>query len=240
MTLGKTIRDSGIVLRTVKLGEADRIVTILTVQNGKIKGVAKGARKSGSKYSARLETGSVVDFQWISSTKELVRITQTDTLQANRYLREDLDLINSTARMLDAVDVLCEDHSPHPDLATMTIKALATMNEMKSTNVCGAFLFKLISLEGFAPDINSCPDCSRSDNLEFFSPDKAAFYCPDCASLNMIHTLSATRISLQAIFEGKLAAVLKSIPSAVALEIESMAVAMIEYHTGHGLRAVSV
>ena len=52
MTLGKTIRDSGVVLRTVKLGEADRIVTLLTVNNGKIKGVAKGARKSGWKYSA--------------------------------------------------------------------------------------------------------------------------------------------------------------------------------------------
>jgi DNA repair protein RecO (recombination protein O) len=240
MTLGKTIRDSGIVLRTVKLGEADRIVTILTVGNGKIKGVAKGARKSGSKYSARLETGNVVDFQWITSTKELVRITQTDTVHANRNLRENLELINATARMLDAVDALCEDHSSHSDLAVMTIKALATMNEMKSTNVCGAFLFKLIALEGFAPETKSCPGCSTSEKLQYFSPGKAAFYCEQCSTSDMVHTFNATRISLEGILNGKLSAVLKSIPPQVALEIESMAVSMIEYHTGHGLRAVNV
>jgi DNA repair protein RecO (recombination protein O) len=240
MTLGKTIRDSGVVLRTVKLGEADRIVTLLTVNNGKIIGVAKGARKSGSKYSARLETGNVVDFQWITSTKELVRITQTDTVHANRNLRENLDLINATARMLDAVDALCEDHSPHDELAIMTIKALATMNEMNSTNICGAFLFKLISLEGFGPETSSCPGCSTKDNLEYFSPGKAAFYCRECCTSDMVQTLQATRMSLDAILNGKLKAVLKSIPPEVALEIESMAVSMIEFHTGHGLRAVNV
>ena len=240
MTYGKTIRDSGVVLRTVKLGEADRIVTLLTTNNGKIKGVAKGARKSGSKYSARLEIGSVVDFQWITSTKELVRITQTDTVHANRNLRENLELINATARMLDAVDALCEEHSPHDDLALMTIRALATMNEIKSTNVCGAFLFKLISLEGFAPETKSCPGCSTTEHLGHFSPSRAAFYCDSCATSDMIHTLEATRISLDAVFSGKLGAVLKEIPSYVASELESMAVLMIEYHTGRGLRAVSI
>ena len=58
----KSNRDVGVVLRTYKLKEADRIVVFLTANHGKIRGVAKGARKSGSKYSARLESGSVVDF----------------------------------------------------------------------------------------------------------------------------------------------------------------------------------
>lgn len=147
----QTLRDTGIVLRTVKLGEADRIVTILTAEHGKIKGVAKGARKSGSKYSARLESGCVIDFQWITSARDLVRLTQVDAVSANRNIREDLDLLNCAARMLDAVDSLCEHYSGHNDLALMTIRALATMNQTRSVNVCGAFLFKVLSLEGFAP-----------------------------------------------------------------------------------------
>lgn len=237
---GKTIRDTGVVLRTVKLGEADRIVTILTANNGKIKGVAKGARKSGSKYSARLESASVVDFQWITSSRELVRITQTDSVFSNRNLRENLDLLNATARMLDAVDALCEHHSAHNDIARMTIRALATMNESRSTNVCGAFLFKILALEGFAPETTNCPTCDRSENLEFFSVPRAAFFCSDCAVSGMINTLPATRESIKAIFDGRMAAVIENMPSEVAHEIETLAVGLIEHHTGHGLRAVSV
>lgn len=237
---GQTLRDTGVVLRTVKLGEADRIVTILTATNGKIKGVAKGARKSGSKYSARLESASVVDFQWITSGRELVRITQTDTVFANRNLREDLDLLNSTARMLDAVDALCEHHSSHNDLALMTIRALSTMNEKKSTNVCGLFLFKILGLEGFAPETHQCPMCERTDNLNYFSVARAAFFCEDCATTGMVHTLDHTRESIVALFDGRLSSVIDNIPPSVAHEIETLAIAMIEHHTGHGLRAVNV
>lgn len=237
---GETLRDTGVVLRTIKLGEADRIVTILTANNGKIKGVAKGARKSGSKYSARLESASVVDFQWITSGRDLVRITQTDTIFANRNLRENLDLLNATARMLDAVDALCEHHSAHNDIAHMTIRALATMNQIRSTNVCGAFLFKILGLEGFAPETQLCPVCGKSDELEYFSVARAAFFCSDCATGAMVNTLPSTRESIQAVFDGRVGAVIENMPAQVAHEIETLAVALIEHHTGHGLRAVSV
>ncbi len=237
---GQTLRDTGVVLRTVKLGEADRIVTILTTEHGKIRGVAKGARKSGSKYSARLESGSVVDFQWITSGRELVRITQTDSVFANRNLREDLDLLNATARMLDAVDALCEHHSSHNDLAVMTIKALSTMNETRSTNVCGVFLFKVLRLEGFTPETNECPSCFTTDGLNHFSIGRAAFFCHECATTAMTRTLDHTLDSMRAIFDGRTSSVIENIPADVAHEIETLAIAMIEHHTGHGLRAVNV
>lgn len=234
------LRDRGVVLRTVKLGEADRIVSILTTEHGKIRGVAKGARKSGSKYSARLESGSVIDFQWITSTKELVRLTQTEQVSANRHLRENLDLLNASARMLDAVDALCEDHSAHNELATMTIKALSTMNEMKSSRVCGVFLFKVLKLEGFSPEAQTCPSCSHSTDLTHFSLEYGAFFCDDCSREAMLKTLPHTRETMVAILEGKTGSVLENIPDDVAHEIESLAIAMIEYHTGRGLRAVTV
>ena len=166
---GQTNRDVGVVLRTYKLKETDRIVVFLTTNHGKIRGVAKGARKSGSKYSARLEPGSVVDFQWISGKSELVRITQVETVNSNRQLRENLDLFSSAQRMLEAVDVLSEDNTAHEDLALMTIRALKAMNESKSSATCGAFLFKTLSLEGFAPSVTNCFKCGTSEGLHQFS-----------------------------------------------------------------------
>lgn len=237
---GQMIRDTGVVLRTVKLGEADRIVTILTINNGKVKGVAKGARKSGSKYSARLDVSSVVDFQWISSNRELVRLTQTDTVFSNRNLRENLDLLNATAKMLDAVDVICEHDSSHQDLALMTIRALTTMNERGSPNVCGAFLVKLLSIEGFSPETASCPSCSRREMLRYFSVQHAAFFCEECRNASMLNTLEYTRESIKAILDGRLVAVLDEMTPELAMEIESIAVALIEHHVGYPLRSLRV
>jgi DNA repair protein RecO (recombination protein O) len=234
------LRDTGVVLRTIKLGEADRIVSILTAEHGKIRGVAKGARKSGSKYSARLESGSVVDFQWIPSSKELVRLTQTDTVFAHRHIREDLDLLNASARMLDAVDALCEDHSSHNDLAKMTMKALSTLNQTKNPSVCGVFLFKVLSLEGFSPDATSCPGCEKREGLTHFSLDQGAYFCDDCATGAMVETLAHTRTTMMAILDGKTSAVLENIPADVAHELETLAIAMIEHHSGRSLRAVTV
>lgn len=236
----QSIQDIGIVLRTIKLGEADRIVSILTLNHGKIRGVAKGARKSGSKYSARLESASVVDFQWIPSNRDLVRITQTDSVHPNRHIREDLDLLNSAARILDTVDGLCEDHSSHNDLALMTMNALSTMNETRSSKVCSIFLFKVLRLEGFAPQIDQCPGCGGEENLRHFSMNNSSFFCDDCAPVSTIETYAHTREAMLAISDGKTGAVLDNIPSEIAHELESLSIALIEHHTGRTLRAVTI
>ncbi|MFN8016058.1 MAG: hypothetical protein U0R17_05580 [Acidimicrobiia bacterium] len=88
----------------------------------KSKGVAKGARNLDRNTQRDLEVGSVIDFQWISSNKELSEY-RIELHSSNRHLRENLDLINKTARMLDAIDTLCVDNSPHNDLAVMAIKS---------------------------------------------------------------------------------------------------------------------
>lgn len=240
MASPSAIRDTGVVLRTIKLGEADRIVVILTKNHGKIRGVAKGARKSGSKYSARLESASVVDFQWIPTSRDLVRITQTESVSSNRHIREDLDLINAAARILDTVDGLCEDYSSHDALASMTINALSTMNETRCSAVCAVFLYKVLGLEGFSPQIEFCPSCDSSKDLRHFSMVNSAFFCDDCAPMGAIDTFTHTRDTMMAISDGKTKAVLENIPSEVAHELETLSLSMIEYHTGRTLRAVNI
>jgi DNA repair protein RecO (recombination protein O) len=79
-------RDQGVVLRTIKLGETDRIVTIFTQGHGKIRAVAKGVRKPGSRFGARLEPTSHVALQCYKG-RELDIVTQTETIESNRALR---------------------------------------------------------------------------------------------------------------------------------------------------------
>ena len=198
----------GVVLRTYKLKEADRIVVFLTANHGKIRGVAKGARKSGSKYSARLEPGSVVDFQWLSSTSELVRITQVETINSNRHLRENLDLFSSSQRMLEAVDVLSQ--------------------------------VKVLALEGFGPSLDSCFKCNSIENLNNFSIVKGSFFCDDCADPGTILVLEHTLDTIRAIFDGRLSGVISSEVNNISKEVEALAIAMIEYHTGRNLKSLLV
>ena len=81
-------RDQGVVLRSIKLGETDRIVTILGQGSGKVRGVAKGVRKPGSRFGARLEPTSHVAFQCYRGRSDLDVVTQVETIDANRALRE--------------------------------------------------------------------------------------------------------------------------------------------------------
>src|SRR5438874_12628893 len=81
-------RDQGVVLRTIKLGETDRIVTILTQGHGKVRAVAKGVRKPGSRFGARLEPTSHVALQCYRGRSELDVVTQVETIDANRAVRE--------------------------------------------------------------------------------------------------------------------------------------------------------
>ena len=125
-------------------------------------------------------------------------------------------------------------------MTVIILHAALTIDKNQSCNVCGALLAKIMRWEGLTPETDSWAKCSKSADLDHFSVERAAFFCGDCAGSGMIHTLPSTRESIEAIFDGRLAAVIDNIPAVVAHEIETLAVAMIEHHTGHGLRAVSV
>jgi len=111
-------RDEGVVLRTIKLGEADRIVTVLTQGHGKVRAVAKGVRKTSSRFGARLEPMSRVALQCYRG-RELDIVTQAETLEANRVLREEYGLLTHAIPMLEAVDQVAQEHEPNPALYRM-------------------------------------------------------------------------------------------------------------------------
>src|ERR1700761_1639877 len=105
-------RDDGVVLRTIKLGEADRIVTIFSQGHGKIRAVAKGVRKTSSRFGARLEPASHVALQCYKG-RELDVVTQVETIEAHRALREDYALFTHAIPMLEAVDQVAQEREPN-------------------------------------------------------------------------------------------------------------------------------
>src|SRR3954447_13870642 len=101
-------RDEGVVLRSIKLGEADRIVTVFTQGHGKVRAVAKGVRRTQSKFGARLEPATHVALQ-LYQGRELDTVTQVETIESNRALREGYTLLTHAVPMLEAVDQLAHE-----------------------------------------------------------------------------------------------------------------------------------
>ena len=105
-------RDQGVVLRTIKLGETDRIVTILSQGHGKIRAVAKGVRKPGSRFGARLEPMTHLAFQCYRGRSELDIVNQVETIDANRALREHYGCLTHAVSMLEATDQVAQETPP--------------------------------------------------------------------------------------------------------------------------------
>ena len=119
-------RDEGIVLRTHKLGESDRIVSIFTKGRGKVRAVAKGVRKTKSRFGARLEPPTHLQLLFYEG-RELDIVTQAETVDHFRTIRDDLDRLTRAVSMLEAVDQLGLEGEPNEPLYQMLLGALRAL-----------------------------------------------------------------------------------------------------------------
>ena len=120
-------RDRGVVLRTYRLGEADRIVVLLTRGHGKVRAVAKGVRRTKSRFGARLEPPSHVELLLYEGRGELDVVSQAESVDHLRPLREDLDRLGRAMAVLEAADQLALEREPNPRLYDMLVGALRTL-----------------------------------------------------------------------------------------------------------------
>ncbi len=127
-------RDQGIVIRTWKLGESDRIVVIITEDNGKVRAVAKGVRKTRSKFGGRLEPTSHVSLQLFKGKSDLGIVTQAETIDRFQNIRSNPDLFSDASSMLEVVDHVAPDESPDPNRYKMLLGAMRTLDE-KNTSI---------------------------------------------------------------------------------------------------------
>ena len=176
-------RDEAIVLRTQKLGEADRIITMLTREHGRIRGVAKGVRRTMSKFGARLEPGSHVDIQMYTG-KTFDTVTQVEAIMnygeaiSNDYQRWTIaSAILETAERFTAQE--SEPALQEFQLVVGGMKALAE-NRYDSSLILDAFLLRSLAIGGYAPLMSQCSRCEKPGPHRYFSLVGGGSVCTDC------------------------------------------------------------
>jgi DNA repair protein RecO (recombination protein O) len=230
-------REHGIVLRTYKLGEADRIVVLLTRGHGKVRAVAKGVRKTKSRFGSRLEPCSHVALQ-LYEGRELDIVTQAETLSNLSTLRDDLDRLTRATALLEAVDVIAEERNPDARIHSMLVGALRTLAERDHPLVVPAFFLKLLAHEGFQPRVDGCAVCDVEDPLVAFDLDEGGLLCAEHRRGSSV-SLEAVAV-LRLVLGGRLGEALNAPPDATTLEVEALATRTLEHHMERRLRSVSL
>ena len=182
-------RDDGIVLRTQKLGEADRIITLLTRGHGRVRAVARGVRRTKSKFGARLEPFSHVDVQFFSKGSELIGrglplCTQSETIAPyGGGIVTDYARYTAGTAMLETAERFT-DHEGEPAVQQylLLVGALRTLarGEHAPHLVLDAFLLRSLAVNGYAPSFTDCAKCGMPGPNRFFSVASGGSICPDC------------------------------------------------------------
>jgi DNA repair protein RecO (recombination protein O) len=230
-------RDEGIVLRTHKLGEADRIVSVFTRQRGKVRAVAKGVRKTKSRFGARLEPPTHVQLQ-LYEGRDLDTITQAETVDHFRAIRDDLDRLTRAVSMLEAVDQLGLEGEPNAPLYQMLVGALRALAGHSGPLVVPAFFLKVLALEGYRPTVDVCVECGAPEDLVSFDLDTGG---TRCGAHRRGQALSADAVALLgAILGGRLGQALNEAASDATAEIDHLAVRSLEHHLERRLRSLAI
>ncbi len=230
-------RDQGVVLRTIRLGEADRIVTLVTQGHGKVRAVAKGVRKTRSRFGGRLEPIRHVSLLMYEG-RELDIVSQAETLDHFGTIREDLDRVGRATTMLEAVDQVAQEREPSPRLYQMLVGALRALAAHDSPLIVPAFFWKLLSLEGSHPVLDECVACGAEDRLEAFDQGEVGVLCRSCRRGRPISP-EALGI-LRRILGGGLVEALALDPSPATHEVEHLAARSLEHHLERRLRSLGV
>jgi DNA repair protein RecO (recombination protein O) len=229
--------DRGVVLRTYRLGEADRIVVVLTEGHGKVRAVAKGVRKTKSRFGARLEPTSHVSLL-LYEGRELDVVTQADSIDHHPVVRADLSRLAKATAVLEAVDHVAQDREPVPDLYRMVVGALRALERQDSPLLVPAFYWKVLAADGVAPMVDACARCGATGDLAAFDLSEGGVLCRACRSGSPI-SAGALRL-LRRVLLGELNAALAEPAGPPTRELDVLATKAFEAHVERRLKAASV
>jgi DNA repair protein RecO (recombination protein O) len=236
-------KEQGIVLRSMKLGEADKIVTILTQGSGKVRGVAKGLRRTTSKFGGRLEPLTHVSLMMYRGRSNLDTVTQAEILSSFRAIRGDFELIAAGETMLEAVDKVAEEHERNVRLFLLLLHGLRALESgpRDPAAVSESFLLKLLSLSGFHPSLSGCAGCGLPGPHRWFSAGQGGTVCDGCAENEAARASEPSIRWLAALAEVTLEGAGDMTPPVlVRREARAMLYGFTEYHLERRLRSFSL
>jgi DNA repair protein RecO (recombination protein O) len=228
-------RDEGVVLRTMRLGEADKIVTMLCRTRGKVRAVAKGVRKTTSRFGGRLEPLSHVSLLcW--QGRELDIVNQAEILDSFRPIREDLNRVTKAFSMLEVADRVSVERHSAPRLYELLVNVLASLAANDAPLVLPAFFLKVLAVEGSTPLLDCCATCGSTEDLMSFDLVEGGVLCRQCRRGRAISP--AALEVLRGVLDGRLASILAEPPGPLVTEVTELMTEAMESHLDRYLRSV--
>ena len=233
-------RDQAIVLRTQKLGEADRIITLFTREHGRIKAVAKGVRRTKSRWGARLEPGSHVDLQ-LSSGRTFDTVTQAVSIENfGDALSLDYQRWTVACAILEAAErFVSQEHEPALQQYLLVVGALKALahETYDPSLILDAYLLRSLAVAGYAPSLTNCSRCDAPGPHKFFSLVGGGSVCAACKPSAAPTPHPETLELMQALLSGDWAPATVSEPR-YRREASGLIAAYLQWHLERGLRSL--
>lgn len=201
---GKTLKTEAIVLRSIRYGDADRILHLYSSRMGRIGAIAKGARRPKSRFGGRLEPFFRLDLLLHEGRGELLTVTAVDTVDGYARLRSDGAALTAGARACDAVLRLLDSAEPNPPAYNLLCRYLSLLDDPAQGNGSGletalSFRLKLALAAGFSPELASCARCGEAEHLCGFSGAAGGVVCASCEAGAFPLSEEAHRFMVEAI-----------------------------------------
>jgi DNA repair protein RecO (recombination protein O) len=177
------LKTEAVVLRSIRYGEADRILHLYTPHRGRVGAIAKGVRRARSRFGGRLEPFFRLHLELHEGRGELLTVTGAHTVDGHPRLREDAGALDAAARACDAVGRLFETSESHPGVFNLLCRQLHLLDERPSSaGRAGALQFrlKLLHAAGLAPHLGACTHCGEREHLVGFSGAAGGVVCGAC------------------------------------------------------------
>src|SRR5687767_9470695 len=234
-------RDEGVVLRVQKLGEADRIITLLTKRNGRVRAVAKGVRRTRSKFGSSVEPFSHVDLQ-LYSGRSLDIVVQAESLTpyGDRLVGDYGRYTAGTAVLETAERLTAEEREPSLRLFLLVIGALRALTGEDARDpslVLDAFLLRAMSVAGYAPALADCARCSAPGPHRAFSVPAGGTVCPLCRPAGAASPSPAAVTLMDDLLTGEWDAA-EATEDRVRSEASGLVAAHLQWHLERGLRSL--
>ena len=177
-------KTEAMVLRSIRFGEADRILHLYSAHRGRIGAIAKGSRRPRSRFGGRLEPFFRLDLVLYEGRGELMTVTSAATVEGYPRLREGSATLGAAARACDAVLRLLDAAQPNPAAYNLLCHYLAMLDEPGGARAglseALAFRLKLALAAGFSPELGSCARCGEAEHLTGFSGAAGGVVCASC------------------------------------------------------------
>jgi DNA repair protein RecO (recombination protein O) len=242
-----SFKTEGVVLRSIRYGEADRILHLYTAERGRVNAIAKGSRRPKSRFGGRLEPFFRLDLMLHEGRSELCTVTGASTVDGYPNLRSDGPALDAAARACDAILRLLDSVDPNRPAYNLLCRYLALLDRNagpgavpggpNAAAVGLAFRLKLALAAGFSPELASCARCGEGEGIIAFSGSAGGVVCGSCEGGGFPLSHEAHEFMVAA-----LARPIAELPNAREMplrQVERAITETLEHHANVHLRAVS-